>query len=93
MTHPIQHLSTPATLSIGSVTGGATASAALFGPPGAMTLNLVLPRGEDGLPGADGTPGADGSGRPWIIILQSDYDAIATPDPDTIYDIIPDVTP
>ena len=42
---------------------------------------------------ASTVPGPPGSGLPWLIILASEYDALTTPDPETIYDIIPDILP
>lgn len=59
----------PNTLSIGTVTAGATASAQITGAAPAQTLNLTLPRGPQGAPGAPGgtyVPSSDliGPGRP-----------------------------
>ena len=55
----------PATsLSIGSVTSGSTASAAIRGTAPSQTLDLVLPKGADGAPGKDGAAGKDGATGP-----------------------------
>ena len=36
-----------------------------------------------------GTNGTDGTGLPWIVLTEAAYDALGTPDPDTIYDVTP----
>jgi hypothetical protein len=51
---------TPA-FSIGQVVTGDVASATISGVPEAPVLNLVLPRGERGMPGRDGIKGKDGN--------------------------------
>ena len=45
-------------LSIGTVTGGASASATITGTSPSQVLNLVLPKGDPGDPGVDGSDGA-----------------------------------
>jgi hypothetical protein len=47
--------------SIGQVVTGDSASATISGKPEAPVLNLVLPRGERGMPGRDGIKGKDGN--------------------------------
>lgn len=49
------------TLSIGSVTGGTTASATITGTSPNQILNLVLPKGDKGETGPAGSPGVPGS--------------------------------
>lgn len=49
------------TLSIGSVAGGATASATVSGTAPNQQLNLVLPQGPAGSPGPAGAAGASGT--------------------------------
>ena len=48
------------TLSIGTVEGGDEADATITGDAPNQTLNLTLPKGEDGTDGVDGVDGADG---------------------------------
>lgn len=48
-------------LTIGTVTGGSTASATITGTSPSQVLNLVLPKGADGIDGIDGTNGVPGS--------------------------------
>ena len=48
-------------LSIGTVTGGASASATITGTAPSQTLNLVLPKGDKGDTGATGSQGPAGS--------------------------------
>lgn len=48
------------TLSIGSVTGGASASATITGTAPNQVLSLTLPKGDPGSPGAQGIPGIKG---------------------------------
>jgi hypothetical protein len=52
------------TLTIGTVTGGATAAATLTGPAGAQVLNLTLPQGATGSTGSTGATGATGATGP-----------------------------
>ena len=62
----------PATaLSIGTVTSGDKASATITGEPPAQTLNLTLPRGEQGLQGPtglQGPPGAVPTTRDYLLV-------------------------
>lgn len=56
----------PNTLTIGTVTSGAAASATITGTSPDQFLNLVLPKGDDGQDGTngvDGEDGADGAGQ------------------------------
>lgn len=48
------------TLSVGSVSSGSEASATIVGTSPSQTLNLVIPKGEQGIPGPQGTPGPKG---------------------------------
>lgn len=48
------------TLSVGTVTGGETASATITGTAPSQTLNLVLPKGDQGEPGPQGPQGDKG---------------------------------
>lgn len=48
-------------LSIGTVSGGSTASATITGTSPAQVLNLVLPKGTDGTNGTNGTNGVPGA--------------------------------
>lgn len=47
------------TLSIGTVTGGPVAQATITGTAPSQTLNLVLPKGDQGIQGVPGANGAD----------------------------------
>jgi hypothetical protein len=49
------------TLSVGTVTGGATAAVTITGTAPTQTLNLVLPQGDRGPEGPPGTTGATGA--------------------------------
>lgn len=49
-----------ATITIGTVTDGEAAAVTNSGTAQAAVLDFVIPRGQDGQPGADGPPGADG---------------------------------
>lgn len=44
--------------------------------------------GQDGAPGADGVPGQDGADATWTQVTQAEYDALAPPDPGTLYVVI-----
>lgn len=55
------------------------------GPPGPPGPPSTTP----GPPGAPSTvPGPPGPGSPFLVISQADYDALPSPDPDTLYVIV-----
>ena len=74
-----------------SGTTGATGATGAQGAEGATGATGA--QGAEGAEGPAGADGADGSGLPWIVITESDYNALATPDPGTIYDITLDPIP
>jgi hypothetical protein len=60
------------TLSIGTVSSGATAAATITGASPSQTLNLVLPRGDTGSAGVAGATGATGAaGDPAVVAYAS----------------------
>lgn len=75
----------PPTLDIiaGSSGGGATGPPGPAGPPGPTG-----PAGPAGATGPPGPAGATGPPGPWTQITQAAYDALAPPNPATLYVIV-----
>jgi hypothetical protein len=56
---------------------------------GWLDLQLPGPAGPAGAPGAAGPAGPPGDpGKGWVALTQAEYDALAPPDPDTLYLIV-----
>ena len=67
---------TAATISVGTVTSGATASVKNSGTASAATLDFVLPKGDKGDKGETGSKGADGKYVTAIALTKDDTGAI-----------------
>lgn len=65
------------------------------GSPGVTVLSqespcvIITSATAPGPPGADGVDGTDGTDANWAVYTQEEYDALPSPDPSTLYVIVP----